>query len=104
MVEWVEFPRFITKGIEVEKGDRRIFKGHITAEIIDRQQEFIFVAEVMKIMKAFMEVNPVISDFHSNRKSLRRSVRPAAVLREAGSGELEEEPELRVASCCARCL
>ena len=67
MTEWVKFDRFITKGITVEKGDRRIFKGHITAEIVDRQQEFIFVAEVMKIMKAFMEVNPVISDFHSNR-------------------------------------
>jgi len=67
MTEWVQFPNFITKGIEIEKGDRRIFKGHITAEIIDRQQEFIFVSEVMKIMKTFMEVNPVISDFHSNR-------------------------------------
>jgi len=67
MTEWVEFPNFITKGIEIEKGDRRILSGHITAEIIDRQQEFIFVKEVMSIMKNFMEVNPVISDFHSNR-------------------------------------
>lgn len=67
MTDWITFDRFITKGITIEKSDRRIFKGHITAEIIDRQQEFIFVAEVMKIMKAFMEVNPVISDFHSNR-------------------------------------
>jgi len=67
MTEYVDFPNFITKGIEIEKSDRRIFKGHITAEIIDRQQEFVFVKEVMAIMKTFMEVNPVISDFHSNR-------------------------------------
>ena len=68
MVEYVEFPDFITKGIEVDTVDeRRIFKGHITAEIIDRQQEFIFVNEVMKIMETFMSVNPVISDYHSNR-------------------------------------
>ena len=67
MADWVTFDQFVTKGIEIEKGDRRIFTGHITAEIIDRQNEFIFVAEVMKIMKTFMSVNPVISDFHSNR-------------------------------------
>ena len=68
MTEYIEFPDFITKGLTVDTADeRRIFKGHITAEIIDRQQEFIFVKEVMKIMEAFMEVNPVISDYHSNR-------------------------------------
>ena len=66
--EYVEFSDFVTKGLTVDTADqRRIFKGHITAEIIDRQQEFIFVKEVMKIMEAFMEVNPVISDYHSNR-------------------------------------
>ena len=68
MTEYVEFSDFVTKGLTVDTADqRRIFKGHITAEIIDRQQEFIFVKEVMKIMEAFMEVNPVISDYHSNR-------------------------------------
>lgn len=69
MAEYVTFADFVTKGIEVEKNEdgKRIFKGHITAEIIDRQNEFIFVKEVMDIMKTFMEVNPVISDFHSNR-------------------------------------
>ena len=68
MTEFVEFSDFVTKGLTVDTADdRRIFKGHITAEIIDRQQEFIFVKEVMKIMEAFMEVNPVISDYHSNR-------------------------------------
>ncbi len=68
MVEFVEFPEFVTKGITIRKGsDRRIFKGHITAEIIDKQQEFIFVKNVMAIMKTFMSVNPVISDYHSNR-------------------------------------
>ena len=68
MTEFVEFSDFVTKGLTVDTADdRRIFKGHITAEIIDRQQEFIFVKEVMKIMEALMEVNPVISDYHSNR-------------------------------------
>ena len=68
MTQFVEFSDFVTKGLTVDTADdRRIFKGHITAEIIDRQQEFIFVKEVMKIMEAFMEVNPVISDYHSNR-------------------------------------
>ena len=68
MTEYVEFSDFVTKGLTVDTADqRRIFKGHITAEIIDRQQEFIFVKEVMKIMETFMEVNPVISDYHSNR-------------------------------------
>ena len=68
MTEFVEFSTFVTKGLTVSTGDqRRIFKGHITAEIIDKQQEFIFVKEVMKIMEAFMDVNPVISDYHSNR-------------------------------------
>ena len=73
MSDYIEFPHFITKGIEVngknfETGDeRRVFKGHITAEIIDKQHEFVFVKEVMKIMETFMSVNPVISDYHSNR-------------------------------------
>jgi len=68
MTEFVEFTQFVTKGIKIERDDdRRIFKGHITAEIIDRQQEFIFVKEVMGIMDAFMKVNPVISDEHTNR-------------------------------------
>jgi len=69
MTDYVTFSEFITKGIEVEKNEngKRIFKGHITAEVIDRQNEFIFVKEVLDIMKTFMEVNPVISDFHSNR-------------------------------------
>ena len=69
MTEYVEFPAIITKGIDTEVTDdgRRIFKGHITAEIVDRQQEFIFVKEVMAIMKTFMEVNPVMSEIHTNR-------------------------------------
>lgn len=69
MTEYVEFPTFITKGIEIEKreDERRIFTGHITAEIIDKQQEFIFVAEVMKIMDIFMKIRPVISEVHTNR-------------------------------------
>lgn len=68
MTEYVEFPALITKGLEIDDTDgRRIFKGHITAEIIDRQQEFVFVKEVMAIMETFMKVNPVMSEVHTNR-------------------------------------
>lgn len=68
MSEYEFFPSLITKGLEtVEEDGRRIFKGHITAEIVDRQQEFIFVKEVMAIMDTFMSVNPVLSESHTNR-------------------------------------
>ena len=68
MSEYVTFPTLITKGLEFSEADgRRIFKGHITAEIIDKQQEFIFVEEVMKIMDIFMKTNPVMSEVHTNR-------------------------------------
>lgn len=68
MKEYVSFPTLITKGMKIEKDDtRRIFTGHITAEIIDKQQEFIFVEEVMKIMDTFMKTNPVMSEVHTNR-------------------------------------
>ena len=63
-----EFVNFITKGIEtVEKDDSRVFSGHITAEIVDHQNEIIFVKDVMKVMDTYMSVMPVISDVHSNR-------------------------------------
>lgn len=68
MTEYEFFPSLITKGLEtVEEEGRRVFKGHITAEIVDRQQEFIFVKEVMAIMDTYMSVNPVLSEAHSNR-------------------------------------
>lgn len=69
MAEYVYFPSLITKGITTEKRDdgRRIFKGHITAEIIDKQQEFIFVKEVMDIMDEFMKISPHLSEVHTNR-------------------------------------
>lgn len=63
-----EFVNFITKGIEFEKdGDRRIFSGHISAEIIDHQNDFIFVKEILEVMDIFMKVLPVISEVHTNR-------------------------------------
>lgn len=69
MTEYEYFPELITKGITVEKreDEKRIFKGHITAEIVDKQQEFIFVKEVMAIMEEFMKINPVMSEVHTNR-------------------------------------
>lgn len=64
----VNFTNFITKGLETEERDeRRIVKGHITAEVVDRQDEFVAINEVLAIMKNYMDVNPVVSDYHSNR-------------------------------------
>lgn len=69
MTESVEFTNFITKDIKVEKSDdgRRVFSGHISAEIVDHQNEFIFVKEIMDIMDIYMKIMPVISDVHTNR-------------------------------------
>ena len=69
MVETVEFTNFITKDFKIEKDDqnRRIFSGHITAEVVDRQNEFVFQKEVMAIMDVYMSINPVMSEVHSNR-------------------------------------
>ena len=63
-----EFVNFITKGIEIEKNDeRRIFSGHISAEVVDHQNDFIFIKEILAIMDTFMKVLPVVSEVHTNR-------------------------------------
>lgn len=69
MPKEVQFNTFLTKGIEIEKSEmeKRIFTGHITAEVVDKQDEIIARDEVYRIMKTYMEINPVISDSHSNR-------------------------------------
>lgn len=69
MVETVVFGTFLTKGIEISKEEaaNRVFTGHITSEIVDKQDEIIAQSEVAKIMDTFMSINPVISDSHSNR-------------------------------------
>lgn len=67
--EFGTFTNFITKGFgtEVTKDDRRILKGHITVEVVDRQNEFVAVDEVLSIIKNYFEVYPAIHDWHSNR-------------------------------------
>jgi len=63
-----EFTYFVTKGLEsVEKDSRRIIKGHITAEVVDRQHEYIATDEVINIIKSYFDVFPAINDYHSNR-------------------------------------
>lgn len=63
-----EFVNFITEFIEIEKSDeRRIFSGHISAEVVDHQNDFIFVKEILAIMDTFMKVLPVVSEVHTNR-------------------------------------
>lgn len=64
----ITFSQYVTKGVTFEEKDnRRIVKGHITAEVVDRQNEFIAIEETLNVLKTYMEVNPVISDWHSNR-------------------------------------
>ena len=67
MTEECIFNKFVTKAIEVGDSDERIFTGHITSEIIDKQNEFIFVKEMLPIMQKFMSRIPAITDTHSNR-------------------------------------
>lgn len=67
MAENYLFTNFITKALEVGDSDERTFTGYITAEVIDKQGEFIFVDEMMPIMEKFMSIKPVMSEIHTNR-------------------------------------
>ena len=68
MSDTVTFTNFITKGLSTEEVDgRRIIKGHITSEVVDRQDEYVAVNEVLAIIKNYFEVFPAINDWHSNR-------------------------------------
>ena len=68
-MEDVAFNKFITKGINIEKddGSARVFTGHITVEIIDKQNEFVAVDELLKSMDTWLKCGAPISDSHSNR-------------------------------------
>lgn len=61
------FNKFVTKALEIGDSDERTFTGYITAEVIDKQGEFIFVDEMMPIMEKFMSIKPVMSEIHTNR-------------------------------------
>jgi len=61
------FNKFVTKVIEIGDSDERTFTGYITAEVIDKQGEFIFVDEMMPIMEKFMNIKPIMSEVHTNR-------------------------------------
>lgn len=61
------FNKFVTKAIEIGDDNQRTFSGYITAEIVDKQGEFIFVDEMMPIMEKFMKIMPVMSEVHTNR-------------------------------------
>jgi len=67
MSEEYVFTNFLTKSLEVGDSDERTFTGYITAEVIDKQGEFIFVDEMMPIMEKFMNIRPVMSEIHTNR-------------------------------------
>ncbi len=62
------FNKFVTKGINIEKDDeKRIFSGHIGADIIDKQNEFVATDEILKTMDSWMDCGAPITDSHSNR-------------------------------------
>ncbi len=63
------FNKFITKGIKIEKDDdeKRTFSGHISAEIVDKQNEFIAQNEIVKSMDSWLNCGAPLSDAHSNR-------------------------------------
>lgn len=67
MSEEYVFTNFLTKSLEVGDAEDRTFTGYITAEVIDKQGEFIFVEEMMPIMEKFMSIRPVMSEIHTNR-------------------------------------
>ena len=67
MVEDIVFNKFVTKGINIEKDDARTFSGHISAEIVDKQNEFVTQGEIMKTMDSWLSCGAPITDAHSNR-------------------------------------
>lgn len=68
MAELFGFNKFITRGIKVQKDDEeRVFTGHISAEIFDKQEEFIAQEEILKTIDTWLECGASISDAHSNR-------------------------------------
>ena len=67
MADIVEFKSFVTKGFAVDDGAERTFSGHITAEVVDKQNEFIAQEEILKVMGKWMRCGRSISDSHSNR-------------------------------------
>jgi len=63
------FVNFITKGLSIEKSEMgtRDFTGHITVEVVDKQNEYIAIEEVFKAFPEFMKLRHLLSDSHSNR-------------------------------------
>jgi len=81
---------FVTKGLEIVKSENgeRDFTGHITVEIVDKQDEFIAIHEVLKAFPAFMSIHPTISDSHSNRG--------VGIVKDYGLSEIEGHPSVMI--------
>lgn len=84
------FINFVTKGLTIEKSEMgdRDFVGHITAEIVDKQDEFIAIEEVLKAFPEFMRLHKVLSDSHSNRG--------VGVVKEYALSEIEGHPSVMI--------
>lgn len=61
------FSKFRTDDIGIENHDDRIFTGHVSVEVIDKQNEFVAIDEILKVIDGYMMDLPVISDSHTNR-------------------------------------
>jgi len=84
------FVNFITKGLTVEKSETgtRDFIGHITAEIVDKQDEFIAINEVLKAFPEFMRLHRTLSDSHSSRG--------VGTVKEYALSEIEGHPSVMI--------
>ena len=69
MADQFSFNKFVTKDLKILKDDKekRTFSGHISAEVIDKQEEYIAQEEIMKSMDSWLECGASLSDAHSNR-------------------------------------
>ena len=65
--EYLFFSRLITKGMQVVDGDRRLFKGYLTVEMVDKQNEITIRDELLKVVPIWINRGGPISDNHSNR-------------------------------------
>ena len=66
----IGFSKFVTRDLQILKSEDptiRKFGGHISAEVVDRQDEYIAQQEILKIMDIFMKLAPNVSEVHTNR-------------------------------------
>ncbi len=61
------FSTLVTKSMSVLEGNRRLFKGYLTVEMVDKQNEITIRDELLKVVPVWINRGGPISDNHSNR-------------------------------------